>query len=98
MTKNLVLGPILAHIRAANFFFKNLASSVTGYYGQLSSCTILEKHNDPILTKLSDGRKDGRTNGQTDKSDFTGRCPTNFERPTKISQFKNQFFEKSDIQ
>ena len=57
--KNLVLGPILVHlaqIRAAIFFFfffKNLASSVTRYYGQPSSCTI-EKTNDPILRKLSD--------------------------------------------
>ena len=42
------------------FFFKNLASSVTRYHGQLSSCTISEKTNGPILRKLSDGRKDGR--------------------------------------
>ena len=38
------------------FFFKNLTSSVTRYNGQLSSCTISEKTNDPILRKLSDGR------------------------------------------
>ena len=61
------------------FFFKNLALSVTKYYGQLSSCTILEKTNDPILRKLSDGR----TDGWTDESHFTGRCPTNIERPIK---------------
>ena len=40
------------------FFFKNLAPSVTRYYGHLSSCTISEKTNDPILRKLSDGRTD----------------------------------------
>ena len=43
---------------AGNFFFlffKNLASSVTKYHGKLSSCTITEKNNDPILRKLSDG-------------------------------------------
>ena len=37
------------------FFFKTLASSVTRY-GQLWSCTISEKIDDPILIKLSDGR------------------------------------------
>ena len=42
------------------FFFHNLTSSVTRYHGQLSSCTISEKTNGPILRKLSDGRKDGR--------------------------------------
>ena len=60
---NLVLGPILvplAQIWATKFFFENLASSVTRCYGQLSSCTLLEKTNDPILRKLSDGRTDRR--------------------------------------
>ena len=64
MTKNLVLGPILAplaQIWAPNFFLKNLAPSVTRYHGQLSTCTISEKTNNPILRKLSDGRPDGRT-------------------------------------
>ena len=65
MAKNLVSGPILPHlaqIPAAKYlFFRNLASSVTRYHGQLSSCTISEKNNDPILRKLSEGRKDGRT-------------------------------------
>ena len=84
MAKNLVSDPILAHlakIRAANFFFKNLASLVTRYHGQLSSCTISEITNDPILRKLSDGQTGGRTDGQTDQSDFIGRCPTNVEHP-----------------
>ena len=36
-------GPNLGH----HFFFSNLASSVTRYHGQPSSCTILEKTNDP---------------------------------------------------
>ena len=56
MAKNLVLGPILAQIWATNFFFKILAQSVTRCHGQLSSCTISEKTNDPILRELSDGR------------------------------------------
>ena len=50
------------------FFFKNLAPSVTRYYGQLSSCKISEKTNDPILRKLSDGRMDGRTDGRESAS------------------------------
>ena len=80
MAKNLVLGPILVHLAqiwAAKFFFKNLALSVNRYYEQLSSCTVSAKTNDPILSKLNDGRSDG----QTDESDFIGRCPTNIERP-----------------
>ena len=34
------------------------APSVNKSYGQLSSCTISEKTNDPILRKLSDGQTD----------------------------------------
>ena len=63
------MGPILAHlvqIWAVKFLFKNLATSVTRCYGQLSSCTISEKNNDLILRKLSDGWTDGQTDGQTD--------------------------------
>ena len=63
--------------------FENLASSVTRYYGQLSSCAISEKTNDPILRTLSDGRTDGRTDGEMDESDFIGHCPTNVERQIK---------------
>ena len=46
-----LFGPNLGH---QIFFFKNLALSVTRYYGQLSSCTISEKTNDPILRILCD--------------------------------------------
>ena len=46
------------------FFPRNLTPSLTRYYGQLSSCTILEKTNDPILIKLSDGWTDRQTEGQ----------------------------------
>ena len=57
-------------------------------HGHLSSCAISEKANDPILRKLSDGRMDRRTDGQTDETHFIGRCPTNVERPTtKSSRF-----------
>ena len=71
MAKNLLSGPILvplAQIRDAKFFpQKNLTSSVTRYHGQLSSCTISEKPNDPILRKFSDGETDGQMNRRTDK-------------------------------
>ena len=30
---------------------------------------------------------DGRTDGQTDESDFIGRCPINVERPTFVIQW-----------
>ena len=45
-------GPF-GQIWAAIFFFifKNLASSVTRYHGQLLSCTISEKTDDSILKK-----------------------------------------------
>ena len=58
MEKNLVSGPILAHlakIQNANFLKKKLSLPVTRYYGQLPSFTISEKSNDPILRTLSDG-------------------------------------------
>ena len=57
-------------------FFKNLASPVTRYHGQhgqLSSCSLSEKTNNPILRKL--WLKDGRTNRQMDKSDFYRTLP-----------------------
>ena len=39
---------------------------------------------------------DGRTDGQTDKSDFIGRCPTNVEGPIlmKIRNFAEYNFVK----
>ena len=68
MTKNLILGLIYAcwaQIKPPNIFLKNLASSDTRYHSQLSSCTISEKTNDPILIKFSDGRTDGGTDIRT---------------------------------
>ena len=75
--KKLVLGLILANLGSQ--FFKNLALLVTRCHGQLSSCAISEKTNDPIWRKLSDGW----TDGQTDKSNFIGPCPTNVEPPKR---------------
>ena len=55
----------LTQIRAANFFFfffffKNLASSITRYHGQVSTCKISEKANDLILRIFSEVRTDGQ--------------------------------------
>ena len=69
MARNLVLGPILAHLAqiwVTNYFFRNLAPSVTRYHGELSSCTMSEKTKDPILGKLSDGRTDEQTDRWTE--------------------------------
>ena len=78
-------------IPATIFFLKNLESSVTRYHGQLLSCIISEKNNDPILKKLCDRWMDKHTDrlkqtgGQTDRwteeSDFIECCPTNIEHP-----------------
>ena len=91
MAKNLILDLIYARwaqIRAVN---------ITRYHGQLSSCTISEKTNDPILRKFSDGR----TCRQSEESDFLGHCPTNVERPkdeeTKYD-YINMLKEKSTFQ
>ena len=42
---------------------KNLGLSLTKYYGLVLSCTISEKTNGPILSKLNEGRTDWRTDG-----------------------------------
>ena len=91
MLKNLILD--LTYVGSKfgprNSSFKNLASSVTRYHGQLSSCTISEKTNDLILRKFGDGR----TDILVDESDFTGRCPTNVEGPTTIESENTRNFK-----
>ena len=57
MPKNLIWGPILAHLTrvwVVKFFFRNLVLSVTIYHCQLSSCAMSEKTNDPILRQLGE--------------------------------------------
>ena len=44
----------------------------------------------PIWRKFSEGRTDEQMDRQRVESDFTGRCPTNVERPIKL--FKNFIF------
>ena len=46
------------------FIFRNMASSVTRYHGQLALCTILEKTDDSILRKFSDLQMDGQKDRQ----------------------------------
>ena len=99
MAKNLVFGPNLC----CQFFLQKSDSIITRYHGQLSSCTIPEKTNDPILINRSDGWMKGQmvrwTDGQMDRwtqgqteSDFIGCCLTNVER-TKIKKFIKDFIK-----
>ena len=62
---------------AKNLVFSKVCLSVTRYHGLVSSCTISEKNNDPILRKLSDERMDSQTDRQRQESDFIGWCPAN---------------------
>ena len=72
--------PVGPKFSLPNAFLKNLASPVTRYHDQLSSCAISEKTNDPILRKLGEGWTMNRwTDRQKDKNDFIGHCPTNIE-------------------
>ena len=53
-----------------NFFFSEIwlrqsLDIMVSYHHAQSSGPILEKTNDPILRKLSDGRTDGQTDKQT---------------------------------
>ena len=58
------LGPVSPIFGLQKVLFKNLASSVSRYHGQLS-CTIPEKANDPFLRKLSGRRTEGQTERRT---------------------------------
>ena len=73
MAKNLILDLIYASW-ALCF---NLTSSVNRNHGQLSSCQISVKANDPFLRKLNDRRTKERTDRPTDESDFIQCCSTN---------------------
>ena len=67
--------------RLPKIFLKNLASSVSRYDGQLLSCTMPEKTNDPIFIELSYGRTYKQTDRQTDETGFIGHYAANVERP-----------------
>ena len=55
------LGHLGSKFGPQKLFSQNLVSSVARYHGQLSSCTISENNNDPILRKHSEKQTDGRT-------------------------------------
>ena len=72
----------------------------------------IRKSNNPILRKLSDtqtdeqadGQMDRQMNGQmgrqadgqTDKSDFTGHCPTNVKHPKNKKMKKKTTIKKNE--
>ena len=62
-------GPLGPNSGCFFLFFKK----VTRYHGQLSSCIISEKTDDPILRKICDKHTDG--------CDFIGCYQTNVENP-----------------
>ena len=94
MAKKLVSGTILDHLVLGHqyFFFKYLALSVTRYHGQVSSCTISEKTNNPISRKLCERQKDRQRDRLTDKSDFVGQMLSNVEHPKTKKLIINFFF------
>ena len=51
------------------------------FQGKIINVQYQKKTNDLILRKLSDGR----TDEQTDESDFIGRCLTNVERAIDLN-------------
>ena len=57
--------PFLVIFARWGFFQKNPAQSHITRYGPLTPCQVSEKTNEPILRKLTDRRKDGRTDGRT---------------------------------
>ena len=63
------LGP-LDPSSGCKIFSKNLASLVTRYHSQVSSCKISEKTNDPILRKFSDGETGERQRFHKTLSDW----------------------------
>ena len=62
----------------AKKFFSKIWLPVTRYHGQLSSCTISGKI---MIKSWENVVRATRTDGQTDRNDFIGRCSTKVERP-----------------
>ena len=93
--KNLVLGPISAHlaqIRTTKFsFFKkiwlrqSLDIMVSYHHVQYQKKLMIEPWENLVTDRQTDRPTDRRTDGQTDDSDFIGRCPTNAKRPHVIN-------------
>ena len=79
------LGPLIPTL-ACQFPFTDLSLSVNKYHGQLSSCSISEKTNDPILRKRSDGRMDVETDREKEERDFIGHCPTSVRLTSSVQK------------
>ena len=70
------------------FFPKNPALSHITTYVPLTPCYVSEKTDEPILRKLTDRRKDGRTGGRT----FYRTLPAEAGGP--INSFKKTFLRR----
>ena len=66
--KNMFLG----HFYPTAIFSKKIRLCHTIIYGPLTPCYVSEKTNEPIPRKLTDRRKDGRTEGRTNRLYFIG--------------------------
>ena len=96
MAKNPVLSPIFAHlaqILVANFFSKiwlnqSLDIMVSYHHVQHQKKLMTQYWENLVMDWRTDGQTDGgQTNRRTDRrtNDFTGRYPTNIERPISKS-------------
>ena len=71
-SKKHVSGPFLVIFTRWRFFQKKIRLCHTIIYGSLTPCYVSEKTNEPIPRKLTDRRKDGRTEGRTNRLYFIG--------------------------
>ena len=79
IAKKLVLDPIFAHL--AEIW-------AAWYHGQLSSCIISRKTNDPVFEQLSDERTDGRADGQTERQTRVISCDSVNSRRASNNEHK----------
>ena len=71
-SKNHAFGPFFVIFARWEFFPKNPALPHITRCGPLTPCQASEKTNEPSLRKLTERRKDGRTEGRTDGPYFIG--------------------------
>ena len=87
--KNMFLG----HFYQTVIFSKKIRLCHTIIYGPLTPCYVSGKTNEPIPRKLTDRRKDGRTEGRTNRLYFIGPFR---KRPGVQLQQKRQKKKKND--
>ena len=85
MAKNLILGLIPNSGR--QFFFSKIwlfesLDILVGYHHEQYQEKLMIHYWENLVT---DGRTDRQRDRQTEESDFTGRCPTNVERPIVLN-------------